>query len=210
MIDCRDTIISQYAHSPIMLSIIERWNDCLDPSKDIQAFYENVWNISTANGLGLDIWGRIVDIPREFKLTARDEFIGFTDGFLTFGEGVWSTSESNERLVRLDDEAYRNVILLKAMSNIIYATAPNINRLLRTMFHKRGRAYFVKSNTMAARYVFEFFLSPIERALIRQTDLLPRPSGVLLDWYEPDIDKTLGFIEANLAPFGEGAFFLGD
>ena len=101
------------------------------------------------------------------------------------------------------------MIMLKAMSNIIYATAPHINRLLREMFGKRGRAYFVKNGTMAARYVFEFYLLPVERAIIRQSDLLPRPSGVLLDFYEPEADKTFGYIEANLAPFGEGAFFMG-
>ena len=77
------------------------------------------------------------------------------------------------------------------------------------MFEKRGRAYFVKNGTMAARYVFEFFLLPAERAIIRQSDLLPRPSGVLLDFYEPEVNKTFGYIEANLAPFGEGAFFMG-
>ncbi len=209
MLDVRQTIISQYAHSPIIQQIIGHFNESIDPRADLQRFYDVVWNVDTAEGFGLDIWGRIVGIEREVRMKAEDEFIGFADGFTPFDSGVWSIDESSDRKYRLDDTTYRRVIMLKAMSNIIYATAPNINRLLRSMFGKRGRAYYVKNGTMAARYVFEFYLLPVERAVIRQTDLLPRPCGVLLDFYEPETEFTFGFEEANLTPFGEGVFFMG-
>ena len=209
MINVQDTLISQYAHSPVLLNIIRHFNDCIDPRADIRRFYDMVWNVETAQGFGLDVWGRIVGIEREILMRAEDEFIGFTDGCTPFNSGVWDTGDSSDRKYRLDDDAYRRVIMLKAMSNIIYATAPNINRLLRAMFGKRGRAYYVKNGTMAARYVFEFFLLPVERSIIRQSDLLPRPCGVLLDFYEPETDATFGFTEANLTPFEEGVFFMG-
>ncbi|MBS0040636.1 DUF2612 domain-containing protein [Neisseria sp. Marseille-Q1983] len=209
MIDVKETVISQYANSSVICRLIRRFDECIDPRADRRRFYDTVWNVSTAQGFGLDIWGAIVGIGREVMIAAQDEYIGFTQGFTPFGNGVWSSGEGLERQYRLDDDAYRRVIMLKAMSNIIYATAPHINRLLHEMFGTRGRAYFVKNGTMAARYVFEFYLLPVERAIIRQSDLLPRPSGVLLDFYEPEEDKTFGYIEANLAPFGEGAFFMG-
>ena len=205
----QDTLISQYADSPVLCGLIRRFNDCLDPRADLRQFYDTVWNIDTAQGFGLDTWGAIVGIGREVAISAQDEYIGFSQGYTPFGEGIWSSGEGTDRRYRLDDDTYRRIILLKAMSNIIYATAPHINRLLCEMFGKRGRAYFVKNGTMAARYVFEFYLLPVERAVIRQTDLLPRPAGVLLDFYEPEADKTFGYLEANLAPFGEGAFFMG-
>lgn len=205
----QDTLISQYADSPVLCGLIRRFNDCFDPRADLRRFYDTVWNIDTAQGFGLDTWGAIVGIGREVAISAQDEYIGFAQGYTPFGEGIWSSGEGTDRRYRLDDDTYRRIILLKAMSNIIYATAPHINRLLREMFGKRGRAYFVKNGTMAARYVFEFYLLPVERAVIRQTDLLPRPAGVLLDFYEPEADKTFGYLEANLAPFGEGAFFMG-
>ena len=209
MITVGETLISQYANSPVICRLIRRFDDCIDPRTDKQRFYDTVWNVSTAQGFGLDIWGAIVGIAREVMIIPQDEYIGFTQGFAPFDNVVWSVGENLERLYRLDDDTYRHVIMLKAMSNIIYATAPHINRLLREMFGSRGRAYFVKNGTMAARYVFEFYLLPVKRAIIRQSDLLPRPSGVLLDFYEPEADKTFGYIEANLAPFGEGAFFMG-
>ena len=209
MRNLQQTIISQYANSPIICGMIERFNQCIDPRADAMEFYRDIWDIETAKGYGLDIWGRIVGIERYVFITSHDENVGFATGFTPFNSGTWSNGEDDGRKYRMDDETYRKIIMLKAMSNITYASAPNINRLLSIMFEKRGRAYFVKNGTMAARYVFEFFLLPTERAIIRQSDLLPRPSGVLLDFYEPEVNKTFGYIEANLAPFGEGACFMG-
>ena len=60
MRNLKDTVISQYAHSPVMLSLIQSWNDAIDTAADLQAFYDTVWNVSTAQGFGLDIWGAIV------------------------------------------------------------------------------------------------------------------------------------------------------
>lgn len=209
MLNVEQTIISQYTHSPIINQIIGYFNGSIDPNADLEHFCHAIWSVDTAQTYGLNVWGRIVGIEREIRMSAQDEFIGFTQGFVPFGSGAWGVDESTDRVYQLDDDTYRKVIMLKAMSNIIYATAPNINRLLRAMFGKRGRAYFVKNGTMAARYVFEFYLLPVERAVIRQTDLLPHPCGVLLDFYEPEVDATFGYKEANLAPFGQGAFFMG-
>lgn len=209
MINVKETVISQYANSPVLTAVIQLLNDCLDPRADIHNFYETVWDVHTATGFGLDTWGAIVGIDREVYLDAEDEFIGFSDGMTPFNQGSWAVDESTSRKYRIDDETYRKVIMLKAMSNIIYATAPNINTLLRAMFGKRGRAYYVKNGTMRARYVFEFYLLPLERAIIRKTDLLPRPTGVFLDFYEFGSDKMFGFTESSLTPFGEGVFFMG-
>lgn len=209
MLNHEQTIISQYANSPILCQIIAQFNDCFDPRANLRQFYDLIWNVETAQGMGLDIWGRIVGISREIRMVLEDEYVGFTRGFTAFNDtGVWGLDgEANAKPVYLNDELYRKVIMLKAMSNIIYATAPNINTLLRTMFGRRGRAYFVKMHTMAARYVFEFQLLPIERAIIRETNLLPRPSGVLLEFDEIDVAHTFGYQSTELAPFDVGAFY---
>ncbi|ULJ66160.1 DUF2612 domain-containing protein [Wielerella bovis] len=207
MLNVQDTIISQYTHSPVLLKIIQELDNAIDPKHDIELFYQKIWKIETASGYGLDVWGRIVGIGRYIKAVAENENFGFTDGTTPFNSGVWYVGEAGERLFKLNDDIYRRIIMIKAMSNIIYATAPFINQLLRALFGERGRAYFVKNDTMAARYVFEFTLLPLERAVIRQNDILPRPSGVLLDWFEPEINDTFGFADTELKPFGQGVFF---
>lgn len=210
MINIEKTIISQYANSPILLGLIKRMNVALDPTINFDNFYRMIWNVETATGVGLDFWGKVVGVNRHIYMTADDEFVGFANGFTPFSSGSWVNDGEINRKYTLDDETYRKVIMIKAMRNIIYATFPNINKLLQMMFSERGRAYIVKNNTMSARYVFEFTLLPVERAIIRQMDILPRPSGVLIEYYEPEIDKTFGFTDTGLAPFGQGAFFIGE
>lgn len=198
------TIISQYANSPVICGLISNLNEYLEPSLDIELFYRFIWNLDTSQGIGLDFWGQVVGISRNVQVDEKNQFIGST----LAAEDLKKYQPGTIHL--MNDEMFRTMIFLKAMSNIIYATAPNINRLLQILFEKRGRAYYVKNGTMQARYVFEFNLTPVEKAVLISTDLLPRPSGVLVDFYEPDIRNTFGFIEAELAPFGQGAFYIGD
>lgn len=204
MIDVKKTIISQYANSPIICGLIESLNDCLDPSKNIDDFYRTIWNLSTAEGIGLDIWGRILGISRYILITEKNQFLGSSLSDKDLQNFKLNTN------YKMNDEMFRSMLFIKAYSNIIYCTAYHINQLLTNLFKKRGPAYYVKNGTMKARYVFEFNLSAIEKAALISTDLLPRPTGVLIDYYEPDITKTFGFIESGLAPFGEGAFYIGD
>ncbi|OBX10422.1 hypothetical protein QV09_05605 [Gallibacterium salpingitidis] len=204
MIDVDKTIISQYANSPIICNFIESLNTCIDPSKNIDDFYNLIWNLNTAKGIGLDIWGNIVGINRYILINEKNQFLGSSLSDKDLEDFKLNTN------YRMNDEMFRSMIFMKAYSNIIYCTAHHINQLLSNLFKKRGRAYFVKNGTMKARYVFEFNLLPVEKAVLISTDLLPRPTGVLIDYYEPDITKTFGFIEAGLAPFGEGAFYIGD
>lgn len=204
MNNVKDTLISQYANSPIICRLISDFNEYIDPQSDLDNFYRLIWNLDTAQGIGLDFWGKVVGISREIIIDDKNQFIGST----LASEDLKKYTEGSRHF--MNDEMFRTIILMKAMCNIMYTTAYHINGLLQTLFSKRGRAYFIKSGTMSARYVFEFNLTPEEKAVIISTNLLPRPSGVLVDFYEPDVKKTFGFIEANMAPFGEGTFYIGD
>ena len=53
------TLASQYANSPALLAVIKGMNDSIDPTARIDDFYRLVWNVDTAVGHGLDVWGRI-------------------------------------------------------------------------------------------------------------------------------------------------------
>ena len=64
MIDVESTLQSQYANSPTIVQLATNMNSYLDPIANIDAFYDNVFNILTAVGEGLDIWGRILQFGR--------------------------------------------------------------------------------------------------------------------------------------------------
>lgn len=199
------TVMSQYANSPRILSMINTLGDALDLSQLNRDFYDMVVNVNTARGVGLDIWGRIVGVSREINAANPEgEYFGFADGFFTFGDRPFSSGGSGADVWKLGDTAYRDLIFLKAMANIVYATAPNINALLRYVF--RGNSYYMPRGNMTASYVFEFILTPFERHIVYNTDILPRPCGVLLDYIELDADTTFGFFGSGLQPFNQGTF----
>ena len=112
------TILSQYACSTSLLTIIEAWNQCLDPVGLINNWYSWLWNIDTARGYGLDVWGRIVGATRNLTIP---------------GYGICYGVEESETLSLTDDE-FRSVILGAASSNIwdgsTEGAAQTVNRTL--------------------------------------------------------------------------------
>ena len=70
------TIQSQYGASPHIIGIVKAAAEQLDPSADIETFYNEVFNPKTAHGVGLDIWGRIVGADR-YLTVENEDFFGF-------------------------------------------------------------------------------------------------------------------------------------
>ncbi len=212
MKNIKDTIMSQYAHSPAILGIIGAVNDAVDPSKSIDGFYKMIFDLSTANGYGLDNWGRIVGVERNVQLDSSESpTMGFytnpsSEFFTPFDSEPFNGSGSGLESYRLTDEFYRRLIITKAASNIIYATAPNINRFLNAVFRGK-RVYYLLTGHMQATYYFEFFLDDFERLIAYTLKLLPAPSGVLLSYEEIDPNEYFGFFESDFQPFNVGILY---
>jgi hypothetical protein len=118
MIDFGRTIISQYGASPTIQAIIESINDCIDPRVNIQNFQNAIWNVDTAFGRGLDIWGKIVGVSRLLRIPSNLNTFGFTntsipDDWRPFGQGTFSTGNPTSQTYLLPDDAYRVLILRK-------------------------------------------------------------------------------------------------
>lgn len=207
------TIISQYANSPVLLSLVDFMEQDISPDVDIDAFYDFVWNVMTAQGFGLDIWGRIVNVGRELNIPGTLTTFGFhttpTESFQPFGQApMYDGNPPSSTVYRLADDAYRTLILAKAMANISDTTAPSINRNLQILFEGRGRTYVADTGGMRLRYVFEFQLTPAEWAIVTQSGALARPAAVLAQALTVDIPNTFGFREAGMyQPFNQGVFF---
>ena len=65
----RNEIYHQYAHSPKLVGLIDGLAEGLSPQNSLKAFYDNVFNINSASGGGLDVWGDIFNIKRSLTLT---------------------------------------------------------------------------------------------------------------------------------------------
>jgi hypothetical protein len=209
MINYQETIISQYSASPILNQLLDNYNQYLDPSADIQAFYDYVWNVETAQGFGLDIWGRIVGVNRDLIVDTTQTYFGFDDtldDYAPFGQAPFYNGPTTGSY-KLSDEAFRTLIMVKALANISATTIPALNQLLRNLFAGRGRCYVNDLGNMQMRWTFEFYLQPFEVAILTKSGALPRPTGVksfVLQIAQP----IFGFSEAGSesAPFDQGTF----
>lgn len=211
MLNVEQTIISQYGNSATITQLVKNMDQYIDPRADLTAFYEYVWNVNTAQGFGLDTWGRIVNIKRTLLIPAQVSYFGFSEAGAQaqpfnqapFYDGVPPTSQT----YYLADEAYRTLILTKALANISATNSPSLNQMLQNLFGARGRCYVNDMGNMAVRYTFEFDLTPTEFAIITQSGALPRPAGVSSSMFN-SVLPLFGFSEAgaSAAPFGQGVF----
>lgn len=185
-VDASATFLAQYATSPILTSLIQAANAAIDPQADFDAFMANVWNVYTAKGFGLDIWGRIVNIPRTINIPASNDYFGFDEASPNaepFNQAPFYSGPQAGTLYTLTDDAYRVLILTKALANISSFTAQSMNALLNFMFNgqgtTRGSCYVLETTTpMQIQYVFNFALQSWEAAILEQASLMPRPAGV--------------------------------
>lgn len=217
-IDVLEAIQSQYAASPHMLALLVNKAALADPGKDLMLWYMNIFNPKTAQGVGLDIWGRIVGASRAISLP-DGPFLGFSAGFGNFrrrggsrGAPFWQGAASYV-VSELDDEGFRQLIFWKAAANIASAEAPALNELLQRLFP--GQTPFViETGAMKIRVVSRFVMSETQEAIFRGYGLLGKGAGVGVSWLSVS-GPVLGFAEgfgnfrreggSDGAPFWNGA-----
>lgn len=175
------TVISQYASSPTLVSLIRSINSWLDPAANLEDFYNLIWNVNTAVGYGLDVWGRIVGVGRVLAV-ASGEYFGMQGPVdasgAPYGQAIFYSGQPTTTNFPLSDEGFRTLILAKAAANITDGSTLQLNRILMALFPGRGNCYVVDHNDMTMSYHFEFLLTPVEAAIVLQSGALPKPEGV--------------------------------
>lgn len=202
----RETVISQYAHSSNMLELIARFDAAIDPKEAVEALRRDVLDPDTAEGWGLDVWGRIVGIGRTFESINDVAAWGFAgSGANLFGHGVFYAPHIGKTHM-LADNAYRLLIYMKAAANITDGTLPDINRIMATLFAERGHVAVVHVDTMKIRYVVGWCMAAHEMALLLRDDIPPRPAGVGYDVYQAIPAHTFGFAGSGAQNFNHGIY----
>ncbi|MBS0961137.1 MULTISPECIES: DUF2612 domain-containing protein [Acetobacter] len=179
------TILSQYACSPSLTTLIDAWNQMTDPQALVNRWFDNIWNIETAQGYGLDVWGRIVGVSRVLRV-ATGTFLGFLEANdLTeepFNTAPWYQDYAATDNHRLSDSGYRQLIYAKALANITDCSVFSLNKILMMLFAGQGDAWVEESGIMAMRYVFNFTPTPLQISVIQNAGVLPRPAGVTVSY----------------------------
>lgn len=180
-----DTVLNQYANSDIITTLISNMSQYIDLTANIDAFYDQMFNVATAVGYGLDCCGRIVGVTRNLQLSSAGLYFGFdqqsptVDDFGPGGASPFFTGQSITTSFSLTDPAFRTLIFAKALANITDGSIPSLNALLLSLFPGRGDCYVTDGENMTMTYTFAFALTPVEAAIVTQSGVLPKPVGVL-------------------------------
>jgi Protein of unknown function (DUF2612). len=180
-------IQSQYSASKRILSVSEQFQKHLCPEADIKLFYDKMFNIRTAEGIGLDVWGRILGINR--TIVDPDTRISIV----------------------LDDDYFRLLLFYKALANISKSTAYSQNVLLNTLVNTgvggfNGASYVLEVDTMVIRWTFEYFLDDTQKAIFKIAGTLARGAGVGWELYAINPDEVFGFDKSEMQPFNQAPF----
>lgn len=210
MLQPGETIQSQYAASPAIRALAESARVRIAPDADIELFYQSIFHISTAEGAGLDIWGRILGIGRKVDITELTDFFGFlgSDNEPFDQAPFWNGNDQPTGVYELEDEAYRQLLFWKAMANIATADAASLNHLLQGLFPGRNIVVY-ETGPMALDLLLYFPLEPWERTILKNYGLIAKGAGVELNWVEIPY-PVFGFNEAGYDPFDSEPFWDGN
>lgn len=194
--DVQEYIQSQYSNSPTMKQILLSLADNINPNADIDVFYQNIMNIDSANGVGLDIWGTIVGAPRKLQL------------------------EEDSKEIILSDDMYKNYIKFKMLANISPATLETLNKISYILYNNTSLSVanvqtegtldngdFYNTTPMMVRFTWQTSeVTDQDRAIFMQGILFCLAAGVGWDLVVIDTDNIFGFAGSGLNSFNQGTF----
>lgn len=228
------SVLWQYNEAPNLLSLLtqkQEWYD-LNQSEFWSSWFNDVFNLQTANLFGLAVWSIILNVPFyvPYEPEPNDKPIwGFNDNSLyptlenTYVNFFGGNFSSRGDLVTLTEEQQRFLLRLTYYKLITRGEVGDINRFLDYLVSTSnigftGKMWALDGLNMSMRYVFSTsdFPANLLDELIR-LDILPRPAGVLIDEIIIGYGVTWGFnnndnyptLENVYTNFEQGNFFDG-
>lgn len=163
-----------------------------------QQWVSDVFNIDTANSFGLAVWARILDIPL-YVISDADQnkfAFGFGPSNANFENGNFANRSANQLGLTLEQR--RLVIRLRYFQLTCRGAIPEINAFLADIFSDVGKVYAIDNLDMTMTYFFQFQPSRQLLLVLDNYDLLPRPSGVKVNYqFQPKASFGFGIEHLN-------------
>lgn len=176
-VDLLKAILWQYDGAERLQSLLRAKRDWYDENqRDFwNAWYDNVFNLQTANDFGCSVWGLILGVPLSIGQpgTGDRPVWGFGAFNRNFNNGNFGRDSAGVAGLTLAQK--RLVLRLRYYQLVSDGSAPFSNKALRDVF---GVGYVLDGHDMTCTYVFPNALSSQVRLVLEQFDLLPRPAGV--------------------------------
>lgn len=142
-------------------------------------WYRDVFDLRTANTFGLQVWARILGIRLSLPLDpSNPDAPAWAFGSLrqNFGRGNFGRVGNGTASLTLEEQ--RLILRLRYFQLVTRPSIVEINHALRTVFGP-GRAYVLDPLNMEyITYVFTYNPGNRLLGLLRDFDILPRPSAV--------------------------------
>ncbi len=168
----------QYAHAKVFGALAALFQQEVDSTLQLSEIYQNIANPATCSGVFLDWMGTRVGVTRQVTLDSGTYF--------------------------LDDETFRFLVYLKALSNISDASAATMNTMISQLV---GIDFLVIDNldmTISLRFFGE--LTSQQLFVLQTYGILNRGAGVGYDITTNLTTDVFGFSGSGLQPFNRAPF----
>ena len=203
-----DLLIYQYIKKPKARATIDALMGEYDKLNENAIDILEQWDIDKARGYSLDIIGKRVGVSRVLPSAVSKGYFGYlqTINAKPWGEGVWyRRGEATGDALTLNDTDYRFLIRAKIFKNFQNGTMDYILNALRAFLNADAN---IQDNLDMTATVFLPLesLNILQRYMIEQMDILPRPMGTMYTYINAS-GKEFGFDGFyNSYGFNEGRF----
>lgn len=193
-IDLLQFILWQYDNANVGTLDQQKQNYLTTNSQEFwEDWYNDVFNLTTANDFGIAVWSIILDLPLLFEVTAFIIGWGFGPGRKSFGDGNFVPAPSG--IAQLTTEQRRLLLLLWYRRLTTTATVSDINSILSFIFGDLGLAYVRDNYNMTIDYIFEFEVPSWILFIFTNFDVFPTPAAVGSNLMGPDLlPSTVNFL----------------
>lgn len=209
------SILWQYNDALKIQSLLNQKQDWYNTNQTAfwQNWYNNVFNLLTANNFGLSVWAVLLQVPLYVSTDTEPTdapFLGFNafnptypdliNTYWNFGGADGTTganfSDRGTEYI-LSTEQQRVLLRLRYFQLTSRGAIPEINSFLNYLAATSpsdvwGNAWVLDLFNMNMRYVFDFNISPQFLQVLLDLDILPRPAAVGLQYYVTN-DQVWGF-----------------
>lgn len=180
------SILWQYENADKFVRLIQSQQAWIDENQNKfwTDWFRDVFDVDTANSFGLSVWARILGINLAVTTTptSGNTSWGFGAKRRNFGRGNFGRNQEGQ--IGLTLEQQRLVIKLRLAQIVVRPTAYYINQVLESILNTDSLKVYAYDNLdmQFITYVFDSAPNSQIRFILENYDLLPRPSGVGVQW----------------------------
>lgn len=186
-IDVLQVLLWQYNRAENLTALLQAKQDWLNENHE--QFWTNwvrdVFDLRTANEFGCSVWAVILNLPLAVVQPPAPQKRSFGFGPYNPNFNRSNFGATAQQVLPLTLEQKRLVLQLRYFQLITRGTVLAVNKYLKRVFAALGPVYMIDNHDMTITYHFGFVLPSALSFVLTYYDLLPRPSGVAVNYMTP-------------------------